>query len=46
MGNKGAKNANRDLTEKEIQMIMQNTGLSKTDVLNWHKQFLVRIYCF
>ena len=43
MCNKGAKNANRDLTEKEIQMLMQNSGSSKTEVLNRHKEFLVRI---
>jgi Ca2+-binding EF-hand superfamily protein len=42
MGNKQNKNKNvqRDLNEKEIRMLMANTGLSLSEVQAWHKQFM------
>ena len=42
MGNNANKAAlaTRNLTDKEIEMIMVNTNLSKEDVLKWHNQFL------
>jgi hypothetical protein len=39
MGNKGNK-SNRDLNEKEIHMLVDNTGLTQQEVLKWHNQFL------
>jgi hypothetical protein len=41
MGNKGHKAAaDRDLNEKEIHLLIENTGLSRQEILNWHSQFL------
>jgi hypothetical protein len=41
MGNKANKGAaNRDLNERELAMLVSNTGLSRQQVLDWHRQFL------
>ena len=41
MGNKNAKkNATGPLNEKEIQILMANTGLSRQQLLDWHRKFL------
>ena len=49
MGNKHEKSAKaaestRDLTDKEIEMVLHITDLSKNDILNWYKQFLVYLF--
>ena len=41
MGNKANKgSAIRDLSAKEIDVLQRNTGLSRTQILDWHRQFL------
>lgn len=40
MGNKGGKDA-KALSDKEIELLVNNTGMTKSEVVNWHKQFLV-----
>jgi Ca2+-binding EF-hand superfamily protein len=40
MGNKHNKNVQRGLNEKEVSMLMTNTGLTRPEVEAWHKQFM------
>ena len=46
MGNQGdkAKKDDKELTDKEIEFIANNSNLSKVEIHNWHKKFLVIIY--
>ena len=41
MGNKGNKGAaNRDLTQRELSLLASNSGLTKQQINDWHRQFL------
>ncbi len=40
MGNKNNKNGARPLNDKEINLLISQTGLSRQQVLDWHRQFL------
>ena len=40
MGNKNNKNGTRPLTDKEIELLTNNTGLNRNEVLQWHQKFL------
>ncbi len=41
MGNKSNKNAARNLTQDEINLVVQSTGLTDEQVVDWHQQFLI-----
>lgn len=41
MGNKNGKKQPQ-LKEKEIKLLIQKSGLTRQEIVDWHAQFLVR----
>lgn len=41
MGNHRSKNNSLVLTNKEIKLLQHKTSLSKSEIEEWHKQFIV-----
>ena len=43
MGNiKSKSHTSATITEEEIEFLLKNTHFKRNEILNWHKQFIVR----
>lgn len=43
MGNIKSKRDPSTLSDAEIQLLLHKTDLSRDDILEWHKEFIVRL---
>ncbi len=44
MGNDRSKSDPKVLSEKQLQLLLHKTNLSKEEILDWHNEFIVSSY--